>query len=441
MVLVLLAVFLMVSRRSILDDGLIYARFVANLFAGRGLVFNPGEHINALTSPLFSYLLIGTTWMLRGRVLLAEHLLFAVTFSGACVLAEELSPLAGMLAAVTAFFYAVVGMETSTLLLVMMLLTRAWQRRKYEWLPVLLAVAVLTRFEAGLLVPIVAWLLWRERRFPRLIGFVPAVGILAAYVLLNHHFYGAWLPNSATSKFGQARSGYWGEWPWAFLQIRGWAFDPNAFFRATCWLLPPLLVLAVLGWGKQRGSRAEQLLTPFALGLMAFYVLFNIPPYHWYYAPFVFLLCVYGMWGLPRTRAAYTLAALCIVACAAPNLRTVRRFAPVQDYVNVAEWLNRNTAADATVEAAEIGHLGWFAHRTVIDILGLTTPKNAAHVAHKDLSSWLREDRPDYIVVHHPYWIFEKAAEGDPAYREVPFHSGDVYILERVRPDASAAQR
>ncbi|HEV2577568.1 MAG TPA: hypothetical protein VGU25_10190 [Acidobacteriaceae bacterium] len=434
-VLVLISVFAVASRHGVLEDALIYARFVANLFAGHGLVFNPGEPVNALTSPLFTYLLIAMTWLLHGRVLLAGDVLFTLTFAGACLLAENLAPFSGILAAVTAYFYSVIGMETSTLLLVLMLVVTVYQKRKYEWLPLLVAIAVLTRFEAGLLVPIVAWKLWRERRFPRMIAFLPAIALLFVYVLLNRHFYGAWLPNSATSKLAQARSGLWGQWPWSFLQIGGWAFGHGGLFRQTWWMVPPVLVLAVLGWGKQRGSRPEQLLTPFALALMAFYILFNIPSYHWYYAPFVFLLCIYAMWGLPQTRVAHVVVVLCVVICIALNFREMRRPLATADYVNIAEWINRNTPSNATIEASEIGTLGWYTHRPVIDILGLTNPKNSDHIAHKDVTSWLSEDRPAYIVVHHPLWVWEKVTENSPDYEQVPFHSGNVYLLKRINPD------
>ncbi len=38
-----------------LDDGLIYARYIQNLIEGKGFVYNVGEAVNGLTSPLFAY--------------------------------------------------------------------------------------------------------------------------------------------------------------------------------------------------------------------------------------------------------------------------------------------------------------------------------------------------------------------------------------------------
>ena len=44
-----------------LDDALIYHRFVQNAIDGHGLVYNPGERYNALTSPLYTALSLGLT--------------------------------------------------------------------------------------------------------------------------------------------------------------------------------------------------------------------------------------------------------------------------------------------------------------------------------------------------------------------------------------------
>jgi len=65
------------SRHFMIDDALIMARYVQNAVNGNGLVFNRGEYVNALTSPLFSYVLVGVSWLLQGNVLLAEYVYLA----------------------------------------------------------------------------------------------------------------------------------------------------------------------------------------------------------------------------------------------------------------------------------------------------------------------------------------------------------------------------
>jgi hypothetical protein len=431
-VAIFIAVFSVLARHFVVEDGLIYARFVSNALNGHGLVFNIGEHVNALTSPLFTYLLLALSWLLKGKIFFAEHLLFALAFFGACFFAERIVPLSGVLISTTAYFYTLIGLETTLFLLMLVLTAWAYARRQYDWLPLLVVLSLLTRFEAGLFIPLLAWLLWRERRAPRLVAFVPAAALIIFYLLLNHHWYGAYLPNSATSKLGQARSGFWGDWPWAFFNL-SWGFRSGGVLRGTAFLIPPALVLCVFGWDKMRRSRFGSLVTPFILALLAFYVLFNIPDYHWYYAPIIFTLILYAAYGLPENKWRPMVLACCILICAVHSVLFLRRMTMPMNYVNVSQWINANTPPNATVEAVEIGTIGWFTHRKLIDVLGLTYPPNALHIEHHDPSSWLREDKPDYIVVHHPLWIYEQITKDDPEYREVPYHSGNVYILERIQ--------
>ena len=54
--LLVIAVNGFIFRGHELDDALIYARYIQNLISGNGFVYNAGEAVNGLTSPLFAYL-------------------------------------------------------------------------------------------------------------------------------------------------------------------------------------------------------------------------------------------------------------------------------------------------------------------------------------------------------------------------------------------------
>lgn len=103
-VFVLVAVLSFLHRRDFIDDALIYARYIANALHGYGLVFNPGERINALTSPLFSYLVLATAKLLGGRIFAASIAVSAMALFTACTLAECLVPCSGLLLAATGYF-------------------------------------------------------------------------------------------------------------------------------------------------------------------------------------------------------------------------------------------------------------------------------------------------------------------------------------------------
>lgn len=56
------------NRRWITDDGLIAARTVRQILAGRGPVFNPGERVEANTSALWTWLLAAASWVTQADV-------------------------------------------------------------------------------------------------------------------------------------------------------------------------------------------------------------------------------------------------------------------------------------------------------------------------------------------------------------------------------------
>jgi arabinofuranosyltransferase len=424
------------ARNFVLDDALIYARYVSNALAGNGLVFNVGERVNALTSPLFSYLILGASALLHGNVLLADSLLSGVALIAACLLAEWVVPYSGILVASTEYFYWFVGMETSLFLCMLILAVLLYTRERYNWLPLVLSLLILTRFEGGALVLVVAWHLYRRHKIPKWYTLVPPFGILLLYLGINHFWYGTYLPASTSAKFLQGMSGYWGRWPFAFLHVKPILLQ----FKWTPYFLPLVFIFAMLGIRKMRGTSWNQVLMPFLAILACFYLLFNIPPYFWYYAPFLFFGILYAVSALPRTKTAYgALLAMAAIQCLT-NVAQIPSHPANESYRAAGQWLAVNSAPTATVAACEIGTLGWYSHRYLYDIVGLTTPKNAEHVAHRDEVSWFAEDHPDYVVIHMPAWGWEKPAVASPAYELVPVRFGNLAILRKKTPDQSSSK-
>lgn len=426
------------ARHAQIDDALIYARYINNALSGDGFVFNVGEKVNGLTSPLFCYLLFAVSWILHGNIILASVLISATFLFLASVLAERMVPFAGFLIASVGYFYVQVGMETALFLFMLILTVTLCREEKYNWLPSVLALLVLTRFEGGMMLLVVCAHLFRRRRWPALSSFLPALAIAAGFLLLNYRVYGQILPSSTTAKIGQGLSGALGPWPTAFFGM-AWQLDKD--FKPTIYFVLAVVALTFVGVKRLRGTALNETVLPFCALLLAFYVLLNVPGYRWYFAPFIFFGLVYGAEGIPRNRVGYSIAAVVLVAVALTNAFVVQRFneTPETDYRVLAEWLNRNTPQEATIEAVETGRLGYYcSHRYIYDVMGLTTPKNADHVTHGDWVSWVAEDKPDYIVMHAPALKWEKAALKDPAYEATPFLYRGVYVLRR-KPAQQAA--
>jgi hypothetical protein len=76
---------------------------------------------------------------------------------------------------------------------------------------------------------------------------------------------------------------------------------------------------------------------------------------------------------------------------------------PAALYRAVGEWLATSTPKKATVGYLEVGYIGYYSHRRIIDPLGLVTPGPTAHIREGDIAWAYREMLPDYILVNPPF--------------------------------------
>lgn len=58
----------------------------------------------------------------------------------------------------------------------------------------------------------------------------------------------------------------------------------------------------------------------------------------------------------------------------------------------------------------EIGIIGWYSNRPIIDILGLVSPLNARFIGERKFEEWLKHYSPDLILIHDPPWPHEVGA-------------------------------
>ncbi|NJM08473.1 hypothetical protein HC891_23260 [Candidatus Gracilibacteria bacterium] len=188
------------------------------------------------------------------------------------------------------------------------------------------------------------------------------------------------------------------------------------------------LVLAALGaLGALRTSARRWLLFGWALAYIAAYTALGVSAYFWYYAPLVGpLVSAVGLGTqhvarLPRERSLFHLGRggwgvrdwarhatpLLVVVMLAAQVHavlTLPRDGRLALYRETGLWLRANTAPEATVAALEVGIIGYYSQRPMIDFAGLIQPAVAAQIA--DGASYDAAARwatlhytPDYIVL------------------------------------------
>jgi hypothetical protein len=214
-----------------------------------------------------------------------------------------------------------------------------------------------------------------------------------------------------------------------------------ALFRTTIYVLPVAVVLGILGVRARQNTLMNRILLPFLGGLLAFYIVLNIPGYHWYSAPFVFFLLVYAVAGLPRTRLAHILLAVVIVQCTVAGFLKLKQSDVNTNYAAVSEWITAHSAPNAKIASVETGTVGWYTDRYVDDIIGLTNPKNATELRHRDLSTWLEQDKPDFVVMHTPPAFGENAAAASPLYVYEAVHFGPYSVMRRKTASGAPNQK
>lgn len=446
--------FTYLNRDFQLDDALIYLRYIRNVLEGNGLTYNVGDNFNGLTSQLNSYLVLMTVWLTENYQL-SVILLSGLFMVGACLIGGKLfgrSTLEAIFTACvigsTGYFYSTFGMET-TLFLFLIGLSLYLYKGDSSWFLVTLAALLVTRSEGVFLAVVlgVDYLL-RHRRLPNWRFLLIAFLIFSIPFLFNYLYYGEILPVTGSAKIGQGQSGLWGD-SWIFLNF---SYFVPSFLGGSTVAGPIFIGLAVYGFCTEVRNRIAILMLVFSLLLATFYVGLNIPNYHWYYAPFVYLVLIFacrGFWGLltylAHKRTAPFVAA-CGLACVIFGYAITASVSFTegranQDYVNIGKWLKKNSESNATVAMVEIGTVGWYSERWIVDILGLVSDYNAEYIGQRKFSAWLMHYQPDYILRHSPSWGHEQSIiplESNGMYVPVGNFPFDKYVLLQRSPTVSA---
>jgi hypothetical protein len=87
------------------------------------------------------------------------------------------------------------------------------------------------------------------------------------------------------------------------------------------------------------------------------------------------------------------------------------------EMVTTAIWINENIAADALIAAHDIGALGYFAERNIIDLAGLISPDVIPFIRDEDrLAIYLDSENVEYLMTF-PDWYPSLADQSTLIYK------------------------
>ncbi len=442
------------------DDPFITYRYAENIARGVGFVYNPAERILSTTTPLFA-LLLALLARLGMDIPTAAHWIGAFSLAGGgwilWKLAQRLQTpwvgAAGLLLYPTfGLALATLGSETPLYITLCLASLAAYLiQRQAEGqgggsqrlfaAALAAALAILARPD-GVLAPAVlsfdlAWRLWCGRGW-RLPPFgkkiaIPSMwawaalsflAILIPWALFGWAYFGSPVPVTLAAKQSQGGMSISQKFAAGFLAlVQSYADRWNYWIMAAL----ALLGLSFLFWRLflPRSSTTHPSTPPIpsyaAWGLIlawtflyfTAYSILGVSRYFWYYAPLVpgFVILVgLGLssfaqmrWLRFRKLAAGVLGLLLVAqlfrlwtASQSPDARY-----PI--YRAIGVWLSANTAPAASVGVLEVGIIGYYAQRRMIDFAGLLQPDVAAQMKAEttfdDTALWAAQQyQPTYIV-------------------------------------------
>jgi arabinofuranosyltransferase len=437
-------------RHYLTDDTFIHLQYAHHLAAGHGLVFNPGERVYGCTSPLWAALIAGGMALGLDGLRVARLLGWVATLGSVALFMQLMrrnlrTPVLRAAATVAwaghawMLRWSLSGMETPLAVgltlagFVAFTEGKQWGARPLR-IGALWALAALTRPEAALLL-----LLWgvfllvdtdSRAGLRRLVfGAVPPLVIYGGWLLFARLYFGAYLPQTLAAK---AAGG------------TGLAVQLAILWRevkivaATDGLIAALLVAALLGggwrlWTRRPLTQRAQRLLPWVwvLAVPALYVGRGVPVVSRYLLPLLPVLSWLAWragecWGLgpvetgpgevtPRaTRrtavlgvafAAFVLVQNLVVygALVVPQVNSFTAGLS-ESLIPWGRWLRQHTPPNTVVATPDIGALGYFSQRRIMDLAGLVTPEMVPYLGREEYEEAVANfrfaafSRPDYLV-------------------------------------------
>ena len=400
------------------DDPYITYRYAANLGRGAGFVYNNAERVLSTTTPLYTLLLAGAGAVGLDIPLVSNAIgCLSLALGGLAIwrLGEVWdAPLAGLVGLLLyptfPLLVSTLGAETGLYLALILFGFLACAREQFGRAAVFLALAALTRADGVLAAGAVGvYTLTVARARPWHAALIYCV-LLAPWFLFAWLYVGTPLPATLAAKQQQ------GQMAISRGFLAGLVIQAQSYWRLPLYRIH--LALAAIGLIYSLARQRRWLLVlGWNLLYVAGYALLGVSDYFWYYAPLVagFVVLIglgvvavwHGLAGAAGRRWAAGLATVVLLGLCIPQARSLAFFgvdSRLAIYREVGEWLRTHTPADASVGTLEVGIIGYYAQRRIVDFAGLIQPEIAARLAptttYEDTAMWSVERfHPTYLVL------------------------------------------
>ncbi|HOY68524.1 MAG TPA: hypothetical protein PLP29_16720 [Candidatus Ozemobacteraceae bacterium] len=303
-------------------------------------------------------------------------------------------------------------------------------------------LAVLARPENAVLLVLATCLLWREDRGSGWRGLarlaVIALPVIAAYAAFLVYLCGKPWPTtfeakmSATAIPALIRSGNWAGFPSALAGVAGTLGGVVSFLLGeNCIVLALILLVPVLiyimrdssGGAWARAAALAWLSLPLQAVLVALvaapesYTAFHgryLAHTLWIAAPGAFLVAAAAWRHVGRPRWIWIAVGIGLLAMADRQIDLARVY-PLETanitnlQVRIARWFGESLRGGGPVAINDVGAMGYFSGRRLIDLEGLITPEAVSWNRSGRIDAFIEKKQPEYVLIF-PYWYPEVVA-------------------------------
>lgn len=423
-----------------LDDAYITFRYARSLSQGQGFTYNPGEHVQGTTTPLYTLLLAGLASLLGAQhlpwisfiiALLADVLNTWLVFRlVSCLLGSNL---AGLLAAGVFMLQplrlnvAGGGMETSLFILFLLAMyERQLLARRPVQAAVFAALAILTRIDAVLAVaPVFLCALLTDRRSSLKAACLAALLLMPWFVWATYYF-GSPIPFSLTAKLAAYQEADPG--PTLIFMLFFLGTGTVGPYQQIWIIFPGLVTWLALGILEMRRLlRTERRVLVMVAYPMLYYLVmsFQHAPmfFVWYYLPLMpglLLLFFSGVLELANLARSYQSIARKVLLGGAsailvltpalllawePGWAVART--PEAAFGLACQQVQAQVQPGQVVFAPDIGVLGWCLEKArILDPIGLVSPLSLEYLKQRAPGELIA---PAIIFVEKPDFIIARA--------------------------------
>ena len=424
------------------DDAYIVYRIVDNIINNGTWAYNIGENLNASTSALNTIILVILSFILsifttELPTSAAAHILggFSLFICGLCSFKLFIhSKVSNSIALISSTFIVsylgaskVWGIETLPFLAAVLYYCYLEAVEESRNKGFVLGILVLLRPDALVLIGIkLLEIIIRKRQIisDEIIKLVKTFGmVLLPWILFSLISFGEIFPSTLSEKIWQGNSGFWGH---GLIYLKGF----SQFFDG--WIIG-LSILGIAGipiaiFIKNPLSQ----FIGFVVVQQFVYVVFNVPPYHWYYTSFSLTLILTATFTVdvlaktvsikqftyPQKNYLIYLGSFlsvlffCIFAIYSKGAH-FQLDPRTQSYIKAIQTIDRSpdSKKGGDVAILEVGVPGYFTSRKIVDISGLVS-ENSQYITTENLNNFF-ESAPSTVLLHEPIWHFERALRED----------------------------